>query len=571
MESKPTKECDLVMKGGTTSGTLYPKAIQQIMKKYRLVNIGGTSAGAIAAAAAAAAEIGRDHDSEHKLEQLAESLPGKLLSFFQPRKEASFLFDIGLAWINNKTPLQFVVSLTKLWAKQYVKSFSIFAILIFVCGLAIGTACRYNDMPKYLWLAIIAILATILYGIFWLVISIYRSYRLAKKQLSESNGFGICPGASQSWAGKPAFTDWFSERLNDLAGIKDSNKPLTFGDLNGDHASNKNAVNLVVLSTSVTDGRMVKIPFEQSESYLFLESDWAGKIPANALSWMIKNSRTITLPDAEKGEREYHYLPETKELPVIVAVRMSMSFPLLFTTTKLYRIRDQYKAPQPVVFTDGGVTSNFPIHFFDNIWPSRPTFGITLDRTDSTNLGALAPRFGTEISEEGIPRQLSEVRDFISALLSTMQDWSDNEQSNLLSARQRIVRIPLLQEEGGLNLTMPPELIDKLIERGRKAGEKFGEFDEEQHRWTRFVSSMVSFAESHAGMKKVWNPENFSENPSLREFVENYSEAAVKEGQTIQWQEIAVKFAEHLMSDNSPAAQVYQQPGHEVGVRIVSK
>lgn len=118
---------------------------------------------------------------------------------------------------------------------------------------------------------------------------------------------------------------------------------------------------------------------------------------------------------------------------------------------------------------------------------------------------------------------------------------------------------------------MPPELIDKLIERGRKAGEKFGEFDEEQHRWTRFVSSMVSFAESHAGMKKVWNPENFSENPSLREFVENYSEAAVKEGQTIQWQEIAVKFAEHLMSDNSPAAQVYQQPGHEVGVRIVSK
>jgi predicted acylesterase/phospholipase RssA len=52
--------CDLVMKGGITSGIVYPPAIIEIATRYRFVNVGGTSAGAIAAAAAAAAEYGRD-------------------------------------------------------------------------------------------------------------------------------------------------------------------------------------------------------------------------------------------------------------------------------------------------------------------------------------------------------------------------------------------------------------------------------------------------------------------------------------------------------------------------------
>ena len=52
-------ECDLVMKGGITSGVVYPLAIVEIAKAFRLRSIGGTSAGAIAAAAAAAAELGR--------------------------------------------------------------------------------------------------------------------------------------------------------------------------------------------------------------------------------------------------------------------------------------------------------------------------------------------------------------------------------------------------------------------------------------------------------------------------------------------------------------------------------
>jgi predicted acylesterase/phospholipase RssA len=55
------RECDLVMKGGITSGIVYPRAVLALKEQgYYFRCIGGTSAGAIAAAATAAAEFGRE-------------------------------------------------------------------------------------------------------------------------------------------------------------------------------------------------------------------------------------------------------------------------------------------------------------------------------------------------------------------------------------------------------------------------------------------------------------------------------------------------------------------------------
>jgi len=54
--------CDIVMKGGITSGVVYPAAVVEIAKKFTFKNIGGTSAGAIAAALTAAAERRRTRD-----------------------------------------------------------------------------------------------------------------------------------------------------------------------------------------------------------------------------------------------------------------------------------------------------------------------------------------------------------------------------------------------------------------------------------------------------------------------------------------------------------------------------
>ncbi|TME60808.1 MAG: hypothetical protein E6I59_12500, partial [Chloroflexi bacterium] len=57
---EPEWSCDLVFKGGFTSGIVYPPAILQLKNHYTFCNIGGTSAGAIAAAGVAAAEFNRN-------------------------------------------------------------------------------------------------------------------------------------------------------------------------------------------------------------------------------------------------------------------------------------------------------------------------------------------------------------------------------------------------------------------------------------------------------------------------------------------------------------------------------
>jgi hypothetical protein len=41
--------CDIVMKGGVTSGVLYPSVVWEISRLFSFKNVGGTSAGAIAA------------------------------------------------------------------------------------------------------------------------------------------------------------------------------------------------------------------------------------------------------------------------------------------------------------------------------------------------------------------------------------------------------------------------------------------------------------------------------------------------------------------------------------------
>lgn len=69
--------CDLVMKGGITSGVVYPLAIVELSRKYLFKNIGGTSAGAVAAVITAAAEYGKRTGNPSGYERL-EKLPNDL-------------------------------------------------------------------------------------------------------------------------------------------------------------------------------------------------------------------------------------------------------------------------------------------------------------------------------------------------------------------------------------------------------------------------------------------------------------------------------------------------------------
>jgi hypothetical protein len=89
-------------------------------------------------------------------------------------------------------------------------------------------------------------------------------------------------------------------------------------------------------------------------------------------------------------------------------------------------------------------------------------------------------------------------------VLGAMQNWNDNTQSHLPGYRDRIVTVLLSETEGGLNLDMPPPVLERLRLRGAAAGkliaERFlqpsllppmcGPLDWENHRWLRFRSTM---------------------------------------------------------------------------------
>ncbi|HUH50091.1 MAG TPA: patatin-like phospholipase family protein, partial [Mycoplana sp.] len=108
--ASPSKDCDLIMKGGVTSGVVFPQVICQLAMDYRFRNIGGTSAGAIGAVMAAAAEYRRqssDNPEERgagfeRIASMPQALADNLPTFFQPSLRTKPLFDITMATIRTK-------------------------------------------------------------------------------------------------------------------------------------------------------------------------------------------------------------------------------------------------------------------------------------------------------------------------------------------------------------------------------------------------------------------------------------------------------------------------------------
>jgi len=95
----PKHECDLVMRGGVTSGIVYPRAVLGLQKHNRFPSIGGASAGAIAAALTAAAEYGRESGGFTELEKAQKQVLSDrfLRNLFQHSAETLPLMDTALA------------------------------------------------------------------------------------------------------------------------------------------------------------------------------------------------------------------------------------------------------------------------------------------------------------------------------------------------------------------------------------------------------------------------------------------------------------------------------------------
>jgi hypothetical protein len=163
-------------------------------------------------------------------------------------------------------------------------------------------------------------------------------------------------------------------------------------------------------------------------------------------------------------------------------------------------------------FSDGGIASNFPVHLFDSMLPRWPTFAINLKYNSSDRLPAdrveLVETNGGGLAEDWQPLAGAgeagngRLSALFGAVLNTMQNWSDNAQARVPGYRDRIVHVHLDHAEGGLNLDMDQEHILKLVELGRRSGERLAErfcstgpdgheMSWDNHRWIRLRTTLA--------------------------------------------------------------------------------
>ena len=490
------KKCDLVMKGGITSGIVYPGAVLELSKEFRFVNIGGTSAGAIAAALTAAAEYRRQHGGGSTGFARIAQLPGwlseivdgrsRLLRLFAPRGETARLFELALAWIETKRWTAVLRVLLRGFSSYGSMAAAIGVTLMIVAGLAADHAA----------IAIVIAALAILTAVAAIGASAVEAMVFATRVLPK-NGFGISSGI--------ALAEWLADEIDAVAGVS---SPLTFADL-------KSAgVNLEMMTTNLTHGRPYRLPFED-RNHFFTAEEMRRLFPERIVRWMLDRAET---------RRDAYVLP-IDELPVVVATRMSLSFPLLLSAVPLWATDFGRKTDTPRLercwYSDGGITSNFPVHFFDAPIPRWPTFAI--------NLAQHTPRYHAEGQRIYVPRTnrggimewwspFDDVAGFLTRIVETMQNWRDNMLLHLPGQRDRIAHVLIAGGEGGLNLSMEPGTIEDLSRRGAEAGRAFRErFRWKNHKWLRYLSFMGALEEALESWERAFD--DVTEPPSCRELV----------------------------------------------------
>ncbi|MEG2803116.1 RpoH suppressor [Stenotrophomonas sp.] len=529
------------MKGGITSGIVYPNAVLSLARQYRFKNIGGTSAGAIAAAVAAAAALGdrRRYSGQPVGGQVGFpglaavsaqlSTRGFIYGLFQPAYGARTAYRL-LVMLTGKSglPRKLACLLAAVVAIAPLEVFGALVGLLGIGWLAGGLAGVWATLLPSLLCA---------YGAGVLAAAL-RVARVARRNL-----LGLCSGRGQGDDAPPALTDWLHEQLQRLSG-KPLEEPLTFGDLHqapryGGEPGGAQAISLQMITTCISHTEPRTLPFSGAQ-FWFLREEFEQLFPASVVAWLVARAGT---PDHVDG-RDYYRLVDGEQLPVLVATRMSLSFPLLISAVPLHEpARRERRGDTPAEasaapanphvadsmegltsagqqgasqitafrvcwFSDGGISSNFPIHLFDAALPRWPTFGINLvypRQADAISVLATDEaagqaqidhavflpsenRQGWQRSYHAIARPLAaaEMSGFLFSIVSTMQNWRDVLQARAPGYRDRIVHVALQGDEGGMNLDMPQAVLSRIAAKGSVAGERFCSFSFHNHYWIRW-------------------------------------------------------------------------------------
>lgn len=556
MTGAPDKYCDLVMKGGITSGIVYPNAVLALSKEFRFKNIGGTSAGAIAAAASAAAALGdrkllagarlehpRSKVGFRGLEDVAADLAseGFIYKLFQPAAGARSAYRLIVTLAGGAGMTRKMLSLlVGIFAIAPAESG---AILLALLGLGYAVAGGQGIVATLLP----ALLCTVLGG------ALFAALRTAR--VARGNLLGLVSGMAPArrgpaWLSRrlspagPALTEWLHEVLQQLAGKK-LDEPLVFADLwnaaryPGEPETDK-ALTLQMITTGVSHHEPRTLPFMDS-IFWFTREEFGQLFPESVVDWMI---RTMD-EELEIDGRTYYKLPTKGDLPVLVAMRMSLSFPLLISAVPLHEPAS--RAPGAAVeaddaavdgvkgvidstdslaavgtgkisiitkfrvcwFSDGGISSNFPLHLFDGPLPLWPTFAINLvyPRTDDSDRPAAASavdgmvdpieaaiflptknneRWQRTYQPIAKASAAAEIATFLFGIIGTMQNWRDLLQARAPGYRDRIVHVSLNGKEGGMNLNMRQGVLTTISRKGSAAGNRLKTFSFDNHYWIRW-------------------------------------------------------------------------------------
>jgi predicted acylesterase/phospholipase RssA len=562
------EECDLVMKGGITSGVVYPSAIRKIAGRYRFRNLGGASAGAIAAVAAAACEYRWNQGEPAAYDALGEvsdeiTGQGFVLSLFQPTPAARPAFDVALRFVTSKGSLArrgpaALVSILR--GRKLFLAAAALAVLAWVAVVVIAVwALAGGGLGALDWVAIVLLVGATLVAVpavlTLIALVALGRFALALNGALSANWIGMCTGRTES--GQPEYsglTDWLHKTIQHCAGLP-LDRPLTFRMLQGKDPKNPD-VNLALVTTDLSASRPVTLPFsepdEEKAPYLFDPEELERLFPPEVVTHMTAATQAGArkYPKADGKERTLYPVPGL-DLPIVVAARLSLSFPVLLSTVPLWR-NDPHGGPLRHTMSDGGICSNFPIHFFDALFPSRPTFGLDLQPWRRPDLPPV------EMSDN--PRlagftKVADVMKFFPQLLNAARNWRDNTQAELPGYRDRVCQIRLTDDEGGLNLSMPKPVVDGLIKRGQDAGELVIDpngFDWNRHRVTRYWIMMQmlqrSLGAAGVGREGVYRGAATGARVPFRDVVEEWRKAGLSpvDPPPLAWWEAALAASDEL-------------------------
>jgi len=559
-----------VMRGGITSGIVYPRAIAKLAEDYDFRCIGGTSAGAIAATATAAAAYGAKHGENHfqtDIKGLPDRLGTKpkkkkkteLERLFQPQPETCRLFKVLMSGLGRENKVVKIARIAATLCLQYWPLALIGAAVALVPLLAFAKTSTLAGLLFWVLLAF-GLIAAAAFVLLTAALGGLRDilYELPKR------GYGMCSGSSNMQPDEAdvlPLTDWLHEYFQKVANLP-LDKPVTFGDLWGTKDETKpRDIELVLMTTNVTWGISQRLPFiEGSGGQLFFnKAEFDGLFPEAVVTAMCEKCAPVRSADRVEVPDGFYPLPDAPNLPILLGARMSLSFPFLLSAVPLYAADVSTKNKDGKFelvrcwFSDGGLTSNFPIHFFDAPLPSRPTFGINLvpasvkpmsemddgQPVQTPLASSLTPaereawsriympaRNSSGISSATRFNQFEGIVGFFSALFDTARNWGDTELMVMPGYRDRIVHVALSEDEGGLNLNMPKHVIDKVGERGELAGEllvkrfkptlgsqdrvqdpqthKDVELTWDNHRWIRFRAYAAALELALRRLTKSW-------------------------------------------------------------------